>query len=86
MKKGRRPEFNHSQHFINISSDMTGRQLFEKEHKEDINATVTERRVESSGGSHAGIYQAVLKERWDEETDKEDYEKRAAELKADIPQ
>jgi hypothetical protein len=32
------------------------------------------------------MYQKVLKEMWDEESDKVDYEKRAKELKADVPQ
>jgi hypothetical protein len=87
MKKDHPPELNTSQSFIKISSNMTGRQLFEKEHKGDINATVTERREESSdGGSHAGVYQTVLKEMWDEEPDKEEYENRAKALAADIPQ
>jgi hypothetical protein len=66
---------------------MTGRQLFEKERKEEIKAAITERRAESpDGGSHPGMYQKVLKEMWDEESDKVDYEKRAKELKADVPQ
>ena len=87
MKKDRRPVVNNSQSFIKTSSNMTGRQLFEKEHKEQVNTIVTKRRAESSDcGSHAGMYQTVLKEMWDEESDKEDYEKRAKELKADIPQ
>jgi hypothetical protein len=87
MKKDRPPELNSSQTFIKTSSNMTGRQLFENEHKDEIKATVTERRKESSdGGSHPGIYQTVLKEMWDEESDKEEYEKRAKELTANIPQ
>jgi hypothetical protein len=87
MKKDHPPELNASQSFIKTSSNMSGRQLFEKERKGDINATVTERREESSdGSSHAGVYQTVLKEMWDEEPDKEEYEKRAKELTADIPQ
>ena len=66
---------------------MTGRQLFEKEHKQEINKTTNERRAESSdGGSHAGMYQKLLKEMWDEESKKEDYEKRAEELKGDVQQ
>jgi hypothetical protein len=49
-----------------------------KEHKEDINTTITKHQAESSdGGSHARMYQMVLKELWDEESDKVDYEKRA---------
>jgi hypothetical protein len=87
MKKDHRPECNISQSFIKTSSKLTGRQLFEKERKEDINATANERRAESSdAGSHAGMYQKVLKEMWDEESDQEDYEKRAEELKGDVQQ
>jgi len=89
MKKNRASEINLStkQSFIKTSSNITGRQLFEKEHKDEINATATERREESSDrDSHAKFYQIVLKEMWDEEEEKEDYEKRANELMADVPQ
>jgi hypothetical protein len=87
MKKDHPPELSTSQSFIETSSNMTGRQLFEKERKSDINATVSNRREESSeGGPHAAVYQTVLKDMWDEEPDKEEYEKRAKELTADIPQ
>jgi hypothetical protein len=87
MKKDRPPGLGASQSLIKTSSNMTGRQLFEKEHKDEINATATERREASSeGGPNAGMYQTVLKEMWDEELDKEEYEKRANELAADIPQ
>jgi hypothetical protein len=66
---------------------MTGRDLFEKEHKDEINAHATRRREASlDGGSHAGFYQTVLKEMWKDEPEKEQYAARVRKLVADIPQ
>lgn len=75
------------QYFIKLSSHITGRQLYEQEHKDKINAEATARRVDASqGGGHAGFYQEVLKEMWDAEEEQEAYEKRAEEAAGDIYQ
>ena len=42
------------------------------------------RRQDANGdGSHAGFYQSVLKEMWEEAEDQEEYEKRAEEATND---
>ena len=75
------------QFLIKLSSHVTGRQLYEQEHKDEINAEATKRRKDAnSDGGHAGFYQAVLKEMWEDEEDQEAYEKRAEESDNNIPQ
>jgi hypothetical protein len=76
------------QYFIKLSSHITGRQLYEQERKDEINAEATARRNDSNGGGgHASFYQEVLKEMWDaeEEEEREGYKKRA-EAASDIYQ
>lgn len=70
--------------FVKFSSHITGRQLFEREKKDQINTLASIRKNEMDGGSHAGFYQEVLKEMWDDEKDTENYEERAKNLKGDI--
>jgi hypothetical protein len=79
------PHVSSDQYFINLPSNLTGRQLFEQEHKEDINDEATRRRKDANNtGSHAGFYQAVLKERWESEDTKDTYEKMAEENANDV--
>lgn len=63
----------------------TGRQLFETEHRDDINSEATKRR-EAAGetGRHAGFYQTVLKEMWNACGDQQAYVKRADEVVNDV--
>lgn len=74
------------QFFINLSSSVTGRQLYEQERKNEINTEAAKRRKDAdTDGGHAGFYQVVLKEMWEDEEDQQAYEKRAEEVESDIP-
>lgn len=81
------PSASGDQFFIKVFSHVTGRQLYEQEHSKEINAEATRRRMDSNAdGSHAGFYQAVLKQMWDDEEEKEEYEKRAKKATNNISQ
>lgn len=87
MKKDKAASFASTQeYFIKYSSKTSGRQLFETEHKDDINAMATDRRRAASldNSHHAAHYQTVLKEMWEAEEDQEEYESRAEECGQDI--
>jgi hypothetical protein len=76
-----------TQSLIKLSSEMTGRELFEKEHKTEINEAVADRRdPQLSGRDQAGLYQTELKARWANESNKDEYEERAREQAGDIQQ
>jgi len=80
------PKASADQFFIKLSSGTTGRQLFEQEHKDRINAEAAKRRENAEPNEkHVGFYQAVLKEMWDAEEDKETYDKTAEEGSCDVP-
>jgi len=88
MRKAARsnPKASGDQFFIKLSSSSTGRQLFEQEHKDRINAEAAKLREDAEPNEkHVGFYQAVLKEMWDAEEDKETYDKRAEEGLCDVP-
>ena len=67
------------------SLSLTGRKLFEQQHKDEINAEATKRRKGSKDGeSHAGFYQATLKDMWEATEDQEAYEDKAEAISSDI--
>jgi len=70
---------------VKFNNEITGRQLFEQDHKSDINAKATQLRESTAkGGPFAGFYQSALKEMWEQQEDKDGYEARAKDAKADI--
>jgi hypothetical protein len=80
------PNASAAKSFIKLASNHTGRQLYEQEHKDEINAEATARRKDGKVDGHAGFYQAVLKEMWEAEGEREEYEKRAEEAANNISQ
>jgi hypothetical protein len=84
-RKHRPPNPTNIDQIFKLSPEITRRQLFEQEHKDEINAIATQRRQGGADGSvHAGLYQMALKEMWKDEPDHEEYEKRARELMANV--
>ena len=71
---------------LNLFEETSGRRLFEEEHKDSINNEAKQRRLGSSSISHAGHYQAILKEMWDavDDDEKEKYEKDVQDHSADV--
>ncbi|KAJ7663718.1 hypothetical protein DFH06DRAFT_1324234 [Mycena polygramma] len=50
---------------LKFSSVTSGRQLFAREKEEEINAACKERLLDTGHNSPAGVYQIILKEKWD---------------------
>jgi hypothetical protein len=71
---------------IKLFEDTTGRQLFEESNKDQINKEAAERRLSASTSNHAGHYQTVLKEMWEDldEDEREKYNCTAQEQSRDI--
>jgi hypothetical protein len=67
---------------------MTGRQLFERERRESINKSTTDRLASTGHHNSAAVYQTVLKEKWDSlpDPDHEAWNVRAAAEAGDVVQ
>ncbi|KAJ7759509.1 hypothetical protein B0H16DRAFT_1456787 [Mycena metata] len=56
---------------LKFSSVVSGRQLFAQENEESLNAASKKRVLDSGSQSFAGVYQVILKDRWDSLTGEE---------------